>query len=68
MASKAFHELSTPAIYIFRPDAKNAMWPQIDGYPHIASDAFVKLPELVIEVQGEGARLSMGCIGPPPVA
>ena len=62
---KAFHEeiwsglkLATPGKYTFTPNAKDMRFPLADGYPHIASDAFPMLPEVVVTVQGTG---------PPPV-
>jgi hypothetical protein len=69
---KAFHEetwtglkLTSPGVYRFYPNAKDSLWPAIDGYPHIASDAFPKLEEVVIEVQGSGTPAA-GCTTPMP--
>jgi subtilisin family serine protease len=69
---KAFHEetwsglkLTTPGQYTFIPNAKDMLFPLVDEYPHIASDAFSDLPEVVVTVQGTGPGL-FGCTTPNP--
>lgn len=68
VSDKAFHAetwtlaLTTPGTYVFRPNAKDKKFPANDGYPHIASDATLALPEVEIKVQGTAP----GCLNPPP--
>src|SRR6185503_6850448 len=54
VAAAAFKEelwsvsLSKPGKYVFTPDARDALFPLVDAYPHAASKAFPVLPEVVL--------------------